>query len=285
LNGKFSSYEFENLDELLAVAERLPRAEVVPLTRLAGARRWSNSGDYRAICTGDHIWQVSGKNYTVVQHAALIKEVVIQLAQLGLDSICGRVDTWNEEGRIWITALSPQEFQPLAGDTYRDGVLFANSYDSSTAVSAAYYAWRKVCQNGLHAWTKELAAKKIHVGSSSVRNWVRLAIRRIREQRPEFEKIVQRAATERLEEDISIVLKRLDIGPKLSSRIIERLERNSGPTRYDLANALTSYATHQLATQPLSRERYEDAARRVLVAPTVPAIRRSETVRHNLRNM
>jgi hypothetical protein len=279
LSGKFSTYEFENLDQLLAVAEKLPVAEVVPLKRLAGASRWSNSGDYRAVCTADHIWQVAGKDYRVVQHGDLIRAVVSQLAQLGLDDTHGRVDTWHMEGRIWITALSSQEFQPLAGDSYRDGVLFANSYDGSTAVSAAYYAWRKVCQNGLHAWTKELAAKRIHVGSSSVRNWVRLTIRRIREQRPEFEKIVQRAATERLEEDVNEVLKRFNIGPKVSHKIVERLERTNNLTRYDLGNALTSYATHELATRPLSREKYEDMARRVMVAPTMPPIHRSETVR------
>ena len=272
MNGKFSTYAFENLDELLSVAERLPRAEVVPLTRLAGPRRWSNSRDYRAICTLDHIWQVSGKNYTVVQHAALIKEVVSQLAQLGLDSH-GRVDAWNMEGRIWITALSPSEFEPISGDRYRDGVLFANSYDGSTAVSAAYYAWRKVCENGLHAWTKEMAAKRIHVGSSSVRNWVRLAIRRIREQRPEFERIVQRAAQERLNEDVNTVLKRFEIGSKVADKLVAKLERTTDLTKYDLANALTSYATHELATRPLAREKYEDIARRVMVAPTMPAIR------------
>jgi hypothetical protein len=177
------------------------------------------------------------------------------------------------EGRIWITALSPSEFEPISEDRYRDGILFGNSYDGSAAVSAAYYAWRKICENGLHAWTKEMAARKVHVGSSSVRNWVRLAIRRIREQRPEFERLIQRASQERLNEDVNTVLKRLEIGPKVSREIVERLEHTSNLTRYDLANAITSYATHVLATRPLARERYEDAARRVMVTLTIPAIR------------
>jgi len=279
LNGKFSTYEFENLDQLLAVAERLPVAEAVPLTRLAGARRWSNSGDYRAICTLDHIWQVAGKNYRVVQHGDLVRAVVSQLAELGLDDTRGRVDTWNMEGRIWITALSPQEFQPIAGDTYRDGVLFGNSIDGSSAVTAAYYAWRQVCKNGLHAWTRELAARKIHTGTSSIRTWLKLAIRHIREQRPQFEQLIQRAAETRIEEDVNEVLKRLNIGPKVSHKIVGRLERTNDLTLYDLANALTSYATHELGTKPLAREKYEDAARRVMVTLTIPAIRRSETVR------
>jgi len=270
LNGKFSTYEFENLDQLLAVAERLPVAEAVPLTRLAGARRWSNSGDYRAICTADHIWQVAGKNYRVVQHGDLVRAVVSQLAELGLDDTGGRVDTWNMEGRIWITALSPQEFQPIAGDTYRDGVLFGNSLDASSAVTAAYYAWRQVCENGLHAWTRELAARKIHTGTSSIRNWLKLSIRRIRKQRPRFEQLVQQAAEMRIEEDVNEVLKRLNIGPKVSHKVVERLEHTSNLTMYDIGNALTSYATHELRTRPLAREKYEDMARRVMVAPTMP---------------
>jgi hypothetical protein len=276
LNSKFSTYEFENLDQLLAVAERLPFAEVVPLTRLAGARRWSNSGDYGAICTADHIWQVAGKNYRVVQHGDLIRAVVSQLAELGLDDTRGRVDTWNMQGRIWITALSTQEFQPVAGDIYRDGVLFGNSIDGSSAVTAAYYAWRQVCKNGLHAWTRELAARKIHAGTSSIRNWLKLAIRRIREQRPQFEQLIQGAAETRIEEDVNAVLKRLNIGPKVSDKIVGRLERTSNLTRYDLANALTSYATHELATKPLAREKYEDAARRVMVSVTMPTIREAK---------
>jgi hypothetical protein len=276
-NSKFSSYEFENLDQLLAVADRLPRAEVVPLSRLTEARRWRNSHDFRAVCASDHVWQVAGKTYRVVQHSDLIKAMVTQLAGLGLDDSHGRVDTWNMEGRIWVTCLSPQEFQPLVGDTYRDGVRFGNSYDGSTAVSAAYYAWRQICKNGLHAWTRELAARKIHTGSGSIRNWLKLAIRRIREQRPQFEELIQRAAETRIEEDVNAVLKRLDVGPKVSPKIVRRLERTNGLTLYDLANALTSYATHELSHQPLARDRYEDAARRVMLVTAPPQQRATRT--------
>jgi hypothetical protein len=275
LSGKCSTYEFENLDQLLDVAERLPFAEVVPLARLAGARRWSNSRDYRAIFTADHIWQVAGKNYRVVQHSDIIRAVVSQLAELGLDSSRGRVDTWNMEGRIWITALSPQEFQPLPGDTYRDGVIFGNSLDASSAVTAAYYSWRQICKNGLHAWTRELAARKIHTGTSSIQRWLKLSIRRIREQRPQFEQMIQQAAETRIEEDVNAVLKRLNIGPKVSHKIVERLEHTNNLTMYDLGNALTNYATHELSTRPLAREKYEDMARRVMVAPTMPPSRES----------
>ena len=279
MKGKFSMTEFESLDQLLAVGETLPVAETVPLTRLTGARRWSNSGDYRAICTADHIWQVAGKNYRVVQHGDLIRAVVSQLAQLGLDDTHGRVDTWHMQGRVWITALSPQEFQPLPGDTYRDGVIFGNSLDASSAVTAAYYSWRQICKNGLHAWTRELAARKIHTGTSSIQRWLKLSIRRIREQRPQFEQMIQQAAETRIEEDVNAVLKRLNIGPKVSHKIVERLEHTNNLTMYDLGNALTNYATHELSTRPLAREKYEDMARRVMVAPTMPTIRP-----HNLRN-
>jgi len=101
---------------------------------------------------------------------------------------------------------------------------------------------------------------------------LKLAIRRIREQRPQFEQLIQRAAETRIEEDVNAVLKRLNIGPKVSDKIVGRLERTTDITRYDLVNALTNYATHELRTQPLARERYEDAARRIMVAPTVPAV-------------
>ena len=275
---KFSSYAFSGLDELLAVADKLPVAETKSLAKFPrAAETWRNAGDYKAVFSGDRLWQISGKNYTVVQHAALIKAVVSQLAELGLDSH-GRVDTWNEGGRIWVTALSPHEFQPLTGDTYRDGILFGNAVDGSSAVTAAYYAWREMCKNGLHAWTRELAARKIHTGTSSIRNWLKLAIRRIREQRPQFEQLVQRAAETRIEEDVHAVLMQLNIGPKTAHKIVGRLEHTSNLTRYDLANALTSYATHELATRPLARQKYEDTARRIMVAPTMPP-RRSETVR------
>jgi hypothetical protein len=179
------------------------------------------------------------------------------------------------EGRIWITALSPEEFQPLAGDTYRDGVLVGNSIDGSSAVTAAYYAWRQVCKNGLHAWTRELAARKIHTGTSAVGNWLKLVIRRIREQRPQFEHLIQRAAETRIQEDVNEVLKRLNVGTKVSQKIIDRLEHTNNLTMYDLGNALTHYAAHELSTRPLAREKYEDMARRVMVAPIMPAIRRT----------
>jgi hypothetical protein len=91
--------------------------------------------------------------------------------------------------------------------------------------------------------------------------------------------MIQQAAETRIEEDVNAVLKRLNIGPKVSHKIVERLEHTNNLTMYDLGNALTSYATHELATRPLAREKYEDMARRVMVAPTMPTIRP-----HNLRN-
>jgi hypothetical protein len=85
-------------------------------------------------------------------------------------------------------------------------------------------------------------------------------------------------AQERLDEDVNTVLKRFEIGPKVADKLVAKLERTTDLTKYDLANALTSYATHELRTRPLAREKYEDMARRVMVAPTIPPIRRSETV-------
>jgi len=79
--------------------------------------------------------------------------------------------------------------------------------------------------------------------------------------------------------DVNAVLKRLNIGPKVSDKIFCRLERTNDVTRYDLANALTSCATHELRAKPLAREKYEDAARRIMTAPAMPVIRRSETAR------
>ena len=100
---------------------------------------------------------------------------------------------------------------------------------------------------------------------------MRLAIRRIREQRPQFEQLIQRAAETRIE-DVNTVLVQLNIEPKTAHKIVGRLEHTSNLTRYDLANALTSYATHELATRPLARQKYEDTARRIMVArPCLPA--------------
>lgn len=91
---KFSSYAFSGLDELQAIAEKLPVAETKSLAKFPRAAEiWRNAGDYKAVFSGERLWQISGKSYTVVQHAALIKAVVFQLAEFGLDDSHGRVDT------------------------------------------------------------------------------------------------------------------------------------------------------------------------------------------------
>ena len=145
---KFSSYEFSGLDELLAVADKLPVAETKSLAKFPrAAETWRNAGDYKAVFSGESLWQISGKTYTVVQHAALIKAVVSQLAELGLDSSYGRVDTWNEEGRIWITALSPPSSSPwLETPT-------VTAYSSQTATTAALQSAQPTTLGGRFAKT------------------------------------------------------------------------------------------------------------------------------------
>jgi len=119
---KFSSYEFSGLDELLAVADKLPVAETKSLAQFPrAAETWRNAGDYKAVFSGDRLWQISGKNYAVVQHAALPDSDDDRDTHQNLDRVLVRpVNTtsrvgYTVEGFPMVFLLDPAGSLPLGG--------------------------------------------------------------------------------------------------------------------------------------------------------------------------
>jgi len=263
---RFEKFEFENLDELRKIGGEMPVVRKFPL----GAElQFANVRDFAIVGNEDRIWQVASAGYSLVQHETVINSVVQEMATLGLEGLKGHVDTWNHGGRMWVKFITGKTFEPFAGDKFNHGIWFANSYDGSTAVQGGYYAWRQVCSNGMMGWAREIAARQIHLGIKGISEWIREAIGKIRANEETFERLIQQAAQVRLSEDLEIVLKRLSVGPKTIEKLEKRLENYQNVTAYDVANAITAYATHDLKERPVAAQDYNRLAQRILLKPEI----------------
>jgi hypothetical protein len=271
MSGKiYERFNFEGLDELLKIRLNLPipeRMNVQSVAEIGG--RFVNAGDFAMIHSDKRIWQVASSDYRLIDHQELIDEVVKKMAELGLDDVRGRVKTWNYGGRMWVEVQEPREFEPLPGDRYNHGFWFKNSYDGSNALGSGFYALRKICTNGMMGWARELLVRKIHLGEVNLGDWIKQAITGMRAKSVEFERMIQHAAELRIEDDLKAVLERLEIGPLVGKKIQARLETHDGFTAYDVFNAVTAYASHDLAEKPLAQENYNRIAQRILVAPEI----------------
>jgi len=267
---RFERLDFNNLDELLRTADRIPEAVSIPLDAYQDLEKsFENSKRFKLVCSGKRIFQVASRFYTVIKHGDVIKSVVSSLAELGLDDMQGDVKTWDYGSRMWITAYTPKEVEPLRGDAYRVGLRFWNSYDGSTSVGAGFGALRMVCSNGMVAWTREMAVTHIHLGIQRVEDWLKDAIKQIREQQTAFEQLIQKAAKLRLQENLEPVLKRIEIGPMVQKKIENRLETSDGLTALDVVNAITWFAAHDLPGKPIAQENYQKLANRILQRPEI----------------
>jgi len=263
----YERHEFEGLDELLKIREQLPIPEPVNLERFAGQYR--NASDFKIVGANGRIWQVASAEYRLLDHQEVIDAVVAKLGELGLDDVRGKVKTWNFGGRMWIEMTEKKEFEPMPGDRYQQGFWFKNSYDGSNSLASGFYGLRLVCSNGLMAWTRELLVRKIHLGQIKLGDWIKTAIQEMRQKNVDFERMIQKAATVRIEDDLKAVLERLEIGPIVGKKIEARLKPSDGITAYDVFNAVTAFATHDLAEKPLAQENYSRIAQRILVAPEI----------------
>jgi hypothetical protein len=266
----YERFDFQGLDELLKIRERLPIPERTNTQEVRQiGDRFVNAGQFTIIHSGTRIWQVASADYRLIDHQEVLEKVVANLAELGLDEVRGRVKTWNYGGRMWVECIEPVDFEPLPGDRYNRGFWFKNSYDSSNSLGSGFYALRMICSNGLMAWTREVLVRKIHLGQVKLGDWIRDAIRTMREKELAFEKMIQQAAQVRIEEDLNAVLERLHVGPLVGKKIQRRLESRDGFSAYDLFNAITAFATHDLAEKPLAQENYSRIAQRILVTPEI----------------
>lgn len=270
---KYDEMSFDSIDRLGKLGEQMPVAERVLLSEFDQFRERFpiDAGRFAGIVTEGRLHQVASNVYDVVQNRDLVRSIVSNFAELGLENFSGKIESW--DGRIWVSMTSSEKREPVPGDAHAYGFRFWNSYDGSKSVGCGFYVLRLVCKNGLVAWRREMAQTHIHIGMCDVVKWLRKAIQGVREQQVVFEAAVQAAAFQRIEGDLDSVFERLGIGPIVREKIRRNLDIGTERTAYDLMNAVTYYASHDLRERPVAAERYMGVARRILENPQVVVVR------------
>jgi len=271
---KYDEMSFDSIERLSKLGENMPLAERVLLSEFDQFRQRFpiDAGRFAAIVTEGRLHQVASNVYDVVQNRDLIRSIVSNFAELGLENYHGKIESW--DGRIWVSMTSSEKREPVPGDPHAYGFRFWNSYDGSTSVGCGFYVLRLICTNGLVAWRREMAQTHIHIGIYDVAKWLRKAIEAVRAQQVSFEAAVQAAALTRIEADLDSVYERLGIGPMVRDKIHRNLDIGvEHRTAYDLMNAITYYASHDLRERPVAADRYMGIARRILENPQLVVVR------------
>ena len=273
---EFGKIKFENLDELNQNINRLPaaRAEILPPEVL---KMYANASKFHIIQNTEEpfrIHNIVSERYDVVQHADVAKSIVSTFGELGLEEYSGEINWLRYGARLSVKMYQkkPSEVtMPNGREEIRHGIMFWNSYDRSTSVGAGYAGVRIFCTNQMTARRLELRSSKRHVGIEVIAEFMKKAINHIREFQPEFEKMIVEAASSRVEDDIQAVLERLGIGPRAGNKIVEKptLKGKQMYTVYDLYNALTDYASHEIADKPNLSQSYLNLADEILTTPQI----------------
>jgi len=274
MRGNYDEMSFDSLDRLAKIGENMPLAERVVLSEFDQFRQRFpiDAGRFAAIVSEGRLHQVASDVYDVVQNRDLVRSVVSTFAELGLEDQHGQVESW--DGRIWISMTSSEKHEPVPGDPHAYGFRFWNSYDGSTSVGCGFYVLRLVCTNGLVAWRREMAQTHIHIGIQDVAKWLKNAIQHVRAQQAAFESAIEAATRQRIEGDLDPVFEQLGIGPMVREKVRRNLDIGvEHRTAYDLMNALTYYASHDLHERPIAADRYMGVARRILENPQVVVVR------------
>jgi hypothetical protein len=283
----------------LARAVKVPVAEIVldESNKPIGARRIDKRWGIKNLKTSE-IVDFCSDQYTVLQHAEAVQMVLGGLRANGVEAR-GFLKNYNDN--ISVEMLLDNVVMPVQGNgdvahnlRVRDdadgihlGIRFVNSYNKSAGFRGHGFGWRLACSNGMFLRTvlPETKFSVKHTGDvvGRVAGQIRSAIYRLIKERGAVVAIVEKAQHETVpfknEKEVVMTLAGYAGSEKQAANI---LSVNAGlplqPTRWELYNAMTSYATHTAGLSFPMYEKIQRGAEQVLTAPVEIVIEKAEDI-------
>lgn len=256
-----------NLAELKNHALRFDRATFVePLW--GGENKDVEIKGYRAVWNIDKKKTASivSERYNIVQHQEVVDAVVTAVSNLNLKADCRVRDNGNSIFVDLTFAEKPMNLK--VGEEFFAGIRIINSYNKTTGIVVAPRLLRKICSNGMVVdkiikGFNIMHTKKLTEDFQSV---VDKLINRMINSVDSFRLIVEDCIGDSIEwELLDKILLNLAGAEKHFKAIKSRLSQN--PTRWDVYNAFTEYATHSAQIKPNVEQRLQMTSQKLLVTP------------------
>jgi hypothetical protein len=210
---------------------------------------------------------LAGEDYNLAQHTDVVQGVADALLNLNIKADSRVGDSGNV---IFVDINFPEtKIGVKKGEEFFAGIRLINSYNKTTGIIIAPRYMRLVCSNGMVMPSRMVKHFNVRHDSSMAKDFA-LVIPEIINQMVSFEpklrEIVEKSIADSIEWDLMKgIIRKLAVSEKHMKEIEARLPQN--PTRWDLYNAFTNYATHGSQLKPSVEQRLLTKAQVLLDTP------------------
>jgi hypothetical protein len=238
---------------------------------------WNIDSNHRCAFVSDH--------YNLVQHHHVVNEVVEALINLNIPTTVSAVR--NGRDRVLIDLSFPsQKIGVKVGEEFFTGIRIVNSYDKTTGIMILPQLMRLACKNGMVVnvgWVREFNVIHSNKLASDFAKIIPEMIAAMVERSDKFKTMVENCIGDSIEwELMDKIIAKLCTGRqkhiKAIQEILKRDCKAEKPSRWDVYNAFTNYATHGQQIKPSIETWLQDKAQIALVTPLAQLVPTSNGV-------
>lgn len=233
--------------------------------------------DYKAVFNIDKqkVACICSDGYNIVQHRHLVDSVREAIGNLNIKATATVRDDGN---RIFVDINFPDSKLYVAkGEEFFSGIRLINSYNKTTGIMMLPHLVRLACSNGMVVdvnWVKSFNVSHTSKLAKEFEVSVAVMIKDMVEGNEKFKAMVNGCIGDSIEWEImdSIINKLVDARSKHIEAIKSQLKVECNgkiPSRWNLYNSFTSYATHGQQLSPNINHWLQTKAQKVLVTPLV----------------
>ena len=243
-----------NINEMIETLDVAQEREVFIPSSSGDLKR---ANDYKAIwnMNTNTLGCIASKKYNIIQHKDVVKSIFTALDNLNIQYV---KELKVDGHRIFLDIKFPDAklLVKEQGEEFIGGLRLINSYDKTTGLLILPRLDRLACLNGMIV-SKFLPGYSIRHNQKMVENFQGIIEKSLNEMINScdiFKALINNCLADSVEWEIAeIVLLNLLRRKKHTELILQRLEgngKNSKVTRWDIYNAITSYATHGEQLKP-----------------------------------
>lgn len=206
-------------------------------------------------------------DYNIIQHRELVVEATTAMSNLGLQGTAKVGDSGNV---VFVDITFPGTKLGVAqGEEFFAGLRLINSYNKGTGIIIAPRYERLVCSNGMTMPSRMIQSFSVKHTSKLAQEFA-AAIPVILKEMIEFEPRLKALVEEGIADSIEYsLMKQILASMVTADKHMEAIEAllPANPTRWDLYNAFTHYATHDQQIKPTMEQRLLTKAQVLLDTP------------------
>lgn len=261
------------LKELRSAAEKFDRAELWNVFVSPNEAVRAEPEKNRKAVFNTHSEKVAAivsDRYILVQHKQVVNSVIDALANLNIKTQANVRDAGN---RIFVNLTFPDAKMDIQlNETFFMGLQIVNSYNKTTGVMVLPRLVRLTCLNGMVVsvgWTKGINLIHTNKLVEDFQAAIPVMIKQMANDSEKFKTMLNTCISDSVEWKIMnrILNKLLDAKSKHLEHVTEKLKqyaKGAKPTRWDLYNAFTDYATHDKQIKPNVEHWLQRKAQKVL---------------------